>query len=182
MAPTSQQNTIRVGILIAGALAVLMVFLFFIGSESKIWARKNEYEVRFESVAGLAEGNPVKISGVTVGVIKDITLPRDPKMRDVDIMLMVDRKYADRIRTDSRARLKKLGLLAGDSYVDISPGTPRFDPLEPGSLIPPARGFCVRSPLPLPVRPLARCVQVTSCTTWRVWSLKFQVTCAVPSS
>jgi len=90
-------------------------------------------------VTGLAEGNPVKISGVTVGVIKDITLPFDPKMHDVDIQLMVDRKYADRIRTDSRARMKKLGLLAGDSYIDISPGSPKFDSVEPGSLIPAAR-------------------------------------------
>jgi len=139
MAPTSQQNTIRVGILIAAALAVLMVFLFFIGSESKIWARKNEYEVRFESVAGLAEGNPVKISGVTVGVVRDIRLPRDPKKRAVEISLMVDRKYAERIRGDSRARLKKLGLLAGDSYIDITPGDPRFPTVDPGSVIPAQR-------------------------------------------
>ncbi|MEA2339138.1 MAG: phospholipid/cholesterol/gamma-HCH transport system substrate-binding protein, partial [Thermoanaerobaculia bacterium] len=59
--------------------------------------------------------------------------------RDVDIVLMVDRKYADRIRTDSRARLKKLGLLAGDSYIDISPGSPKFDATEPGAMIPAAR-------------------------------------------
>ncbi|HEY8184185.1 MAG TPA: MlaD family protein, partial [Thermoanaerobaculia bacterium] len=63
----------------------------------------------------------------------------DPKKKDVDITLMVDRKYADRIRSDSRARMKKLGLLSGDSYIDISPGNPRFDSLEPGSLIPAAR-------------------------------------------
>src|ERR1700686_1151335 len=139
MAPQSQEKTIRVGLLVAAALLVLMIFVFFIGSEQKIFSRKNEYKVRLDNVTGLAEGNPVKISGVTVGVIKDITLPRDPKMRDVDIELMVDRKYADRIRTDSRARLKKLGLLAGDSYIDISPGSPKFDALEPGSVIPAAR-------------------------------------------
>jgi phospholipid/cholesterol/gamma-HCH transport system substrate-binding protein len=139
MATKPKEKTIRVGLLAAGALLVLMIFVFFIGSEQKIFSRKNEYKVRLDNVTGLAEGNPVKISGVTVGVIKDITLPRDPKMRDVDIMLMVDRKYADRIRTDSRARLKKLGLLAGDSYIDISPGSPKFDSLEPGSLIPAAR-------------------------------------------
>jgi phospholipid/cholesterol/gamma-HCH transport system substrate-binding protein len=139
MASTPKQNTIRVGVLITVALAVLMVFLFFIGSESKIWARKNEYEVRFDSVAGLAEGNPVKISGVTVGVVRDIKLPRDPKKRDVEISLMVDRKYAERIRGDSRARLKKLGLLAGDSYIDITPGDPRFPTLDPGSIIPAQR-------------------------------------------
>src|SRR4029077_10218210 len=139
MAPQSQEKSIRVGLLVASAAVVLMVFLFFIGSEQKIFSRKNEYKVRLDTVAGLAEGNPVKISGVTVGVVKDIYLPSDPKMKDVDISLMVDRKYADRIRADSRARMKELGLLAGDSYIDISPGNPRFDPVEPGSQIPAAR-------------------------------------------
>src|SRR5713226_6085735 len=128
MATKPKEKTIRVGLLVAAALLVLMIFVFFIGSEQKIFSRKNEYKVRLDNV-----------TGVTVGVIKDITLPRDPKMRDVDIELMVDRKYADRIRTDSRARLKKLGLLAGDSYIDISPGSPKFDALEPGSLIQAAR-------------------------------------------
>lgn len=138
--PTKQKDkSIRVGLLVSVALVVLMIFLFFIGSEQKIFSRKNEYEVRFDSVAGLAEGNPVKISGVTVGVVKDIKLPADPKAKDVDISLMVDRKYAERIRGDSRARLKKLGLLAGDNYIDITPGSLRFDQLEPGSIIPAQR-------------------------------------------
>lgn len=139
MAKTKQEQSIRVGMLVAGSLGVLMIFLFAIGSEQKIFSRKNEYRLRLDTVSGLAEGNPVKISGVTVGVVKDINLPFDPKAKDVDIMLMVDRKYAGRIRTDSRARLKKLGLLAGDSYVDITPGSPRFDELEPGAQIPAAR-------------------------------------------
>src|SRR5436853_2701491 len=134
-----KQKSVRVGLLVTVALAVLMVFVFFIGSESKIFARKNEYKVRFDTVAGLAQGNPVKISGVTVGVVRDIELPRDPKQKDVFIELMVDRKFSERIRIDSRARLKKLGLLAGDSYIDISPGSPRFDALEAGANIPAAR-------------------------------------------
>jgi phospholipid/cholesterol/gamma-HCH transport system substrate-binding protein len=139
MAAKGKESTIRVGALVTAAAVVLMVFLFFIGSEQKIFSRKNEYKVRLDTVSGLAEGNPVKISGVTVGVVRDIYLPRDPKQKDVDITLMVDRKYADRIRADSRARLKKLGLLSGDSYIDISPGSPRFDALAAGSTIPAAR-------------------------------------------
>jgi phospholipid/cholesterol/gamma-HCH transport system substrate-binding protein len=138
-AAKTKQSTIRVGALVTAAAVVLMVFLFFIGSQQKIFSRKNEYKVRLDTVSGLAEGNPVKISGVTVGVVRDIYLPQDPKQKDVDITLMVDRKYADRIRGDSRARLKKLGLLAGDSYIDISPGSPRFNALEPGTAIPAAR-------------------------------------------
>src|SRR5258708_29771590 len=139
MATTSKERTLRVGMLVAVAIAVLMIFLFAIGSEEKIFSRKNEYRVRLDSVSGLADGNPVKISGVTVGTVKDVSLPFDPKAKDVDITLMVDRKYSGRIRTDSRARLKKLGLLADASYVDITPGSPRFDELEPGSQIPAAR-------------------------------------------
>lgn len=139
MATKSKEKSLRVGFLVTVAAVIFMVGLFFIGSEQKIFARKQEYNVRLDNVTGLAEGNPVKISGVTVGVIRDINLPRDPKKKDVDITLMVDKKYADRIRTDSRARLKKLGLLAGDSYIDISPGSPRFDALEAGANIPAAR-------------------------------------------
>src|SRR5436190_10106012 len=139
MAPKSKEKTLRVGFLVAFAGVIAMIGVFFIGSEQKIFARKQEYSVRLDNVSGLAQGNPVKISGVTVGVVKDINLPRDPKKKYVDITLMVDKKYSDLIRTDSRARLKKLGLLAGDSYIDISSGSPRFDALEAGANIPAAR-------------------------------------------
>src|SRR5436309_1508644 len=63
---TNQERTIRVGMLFVGALIIGMLFIFSIGSEQKIFSRKNEYRVRLDTVSGLAEGNPVKISGVTV--------------------------------------------------------------------------------------------------------------------
>jgi phospholipid/cholesterol/gamma-HCH transport system substrate-binding protein len=139
MAKTQNTKSIRVGLLVTAALFILMVFLFFIGSEQKIFARKNEYGVRLENVTGLAEGNPVRMSGVTIGVIRDIKLPQDPKQKQVEIQLMVDRKFSERIRGDSRVRLKKLGLLTGDSYIDVTPGSPRFPVVEPGSIIPSQR-------------------------------------------
>ncbi len=146
MAKTTTNNqSIRVGLLVSGALFILMVFLFFIGSEQKIFARKNEYEVRLENVTGLSQGNPVRMSGVTIGTIRDIKLPQDPKQKQVQILLMIDRNYAERVRGDSRARLKKLGLLTGDSYIDVSAGTPRFPVLEPGSIIPAQRGTDVEA-------------------------------------
>ena len=133
---TTSEKTLRVGLLVAVSLTVLMLFVFFIGAEQQIFARKNEYDLQLENVSGLAQGNPVRMAGVSIGVIKDITLPQDPKERNVRIVLMIDRKYEDRVRQDSRARLKKMGLLTGDSYIDITPGTPRFPVLEPGSMIP----------------------------------------------
>jgi phospholipid/cholesterol/gamma-HCH transport system substrate-binding protein len=145
MAKKTKEKSIRVGLLVSAALFILMVFLFFIGSEQKIFARKNEYEVRLENVTGLSQGNPVRMSGVTIGTIRDIKLPQDPKQKQVEILLMIDRNYAERVRGDSRARLKKLGLLTGDSYIDVSPGTPRFPALEPGSMIPAQKGTDVEA-------------------------------------
>jgi phospholipid/cholesterol/gamma-HCH transport system substrate-binding protein len=145
MAKKSNDKTIRVGLLVSGALITLMVFLFLIGSEQKIFARKNEYEVRLENVSGLSQGNPVRMSGVTIGTIRDIKLPQDPKSKQVDVLIMIDRKYGERVRGDSRVRLKKQGLLTGDTYIDVSAGTPRFPALEPGSIIPSQKGTDVEA-------------------------------------
>jgi phospholipid/cholesterol/gamma-HCH transport system substrate-binding protein len=145
MAKKSNDKTIRVGLLVSGALLVLMVFLFLIGSEQKIFARKNEYEVRLENVSGLSQGNPVRMSGVTIGTIRDIKLPQDPKSKQVDVLIMIDRKYGERVRGDSRVRLKKQGLLTGDTYIDVTAGTPRFPVLEPGSIIPSQKGTDVEA-------------------------------------
>ncbi|HEY5610081.1 MAG TPA: MlaD family protein [Thermoanaerobaculia bacterium] len=133
------RKKIRVGFFVAFSTLVLMIILFFIGSEQRLFSRKNDYKVRLVSVSGLAEGNPVQLSGVTIGVVRGITLPRDPTKRTVEITVQVEKKYAERIREDSRARLKKLGLIASDSYIDITPGSPNVPPIPPGSIIPAAK-------------------------------------------
>ena len=132
-------RNLRIGLLVTAAAVALLVFLFFIGSEQKLFAKKYDYEVRFTSAQGLAEGNPVHMAGVNVGVVKEIRLPERASEKFVEITISVDRKFAARIREDSTARLKKLGLIASDSYVDIVPGSPESPPLKRGSDIPAAR-------------------------------------------
>ena len=63
---TKREKTLRVGLLVAASLTVLALFVFFIGAEQKIFARKNEYDVRLENVSGLAQGNPVRMAGALV--------------------------------------------------------------------------------------------------------------------
>lgn len=139
MSAQERSRNLRIGLVVASALTLLMVFIFFIGSEQKLFAKKYKYEVLFETATGLAEGNPVQMSGVTIGVVESIRLPFSSETRMVEIVISVDRKYAERIREDSRAKLRKLGLIAADSYVDVTPGAPDKEVLEPGSLIPAAR-------------------------------------------
>lgn len=135
-----KRRTLRIGLVVASALVILMIFIFFIGSEQKIFSKKYSYEVQFRSAAGLAVGNPVQLAGVTVGTVDDIYLPRNPEKERVQIEISVQRKFAPRIRLDSRARVRKLGLIAADSYIDITFGSPELPMLPPGSLIPAQEG------------------------------------------
>ena len=135
----ARQRNVKIGLMITAAMGLLAAFVFFIGSEQKLFSKKYHYEVQFENAQGLAEGNPVHMSGVAIGVVHEIRLPRTAVSKYVEISISVERKYADRIREDSRARVKKLGLIASDSYVDISPGTPAMPTLPPGSYIPAAK-------------------------------------------
>ena len=114
---------VKVGALVLAALVALMAMVFLIGEKSNLFVRKNRYFVRFESVAGLASGSPVQLNGVNVGDVREIVLPRDVTRKLLTIWVSVDRRYRNRVRQDSRARIKTLGLL-GDKYIEITSGSP----------------------------------------------------------
>lgn len=125
---------LKVGALIIVSLIVASVAIFLVGERSNIFARKNEYFVRFETVGGLATGNPVQLNGVIVGSVQRVVLPEDVEEQYLTVWISIDRRFADRVREDSRARIKTLGLL-GDKYVDLTSGSPGFAQVESGGEI-----------------------------------------------
>ena len=125
---------IKVGLLVLASLVVLMVGIFLIGEKSNLFTRKNRYYVRFESVSGLATGSPVQLNGVNVGDVTEIVLPRDVTKTLLTVWVSVDRSYRNRIRRDSQAEIKTLGLL-GDKYIEITSGSPDSDVVPSGGQI-----------------------------------------------
>jgi phospholipid/cholesterol/gamma-HCH transport system substrate-binding protein len=81
---------------------------------------KDTYKVsaRFTNVADLKDRAPVKIGGVTVGLVEKITL--DPVEFDAVVEMKIDRRYAD-IPNDSGASILTSGVL-GDRYIGLDPG------------------------------------------------------------
>lgn len=114
---------VKVGALVVVALAALAAGIFLVGERNNLFVLKNDYFVLFENVGGLAAGNPVQLSGVTVGKVERVVLPEAVDEKLLTVWLTLDRHYADRIREDSVARIKTLGLL-GDKYIEISSGSP----------------------------------------------------------
>jgi phospholipid/cholesterol/gamma-HCH transport system substrate-binding protein len=129
------RNEIKVGLLVLTALAVLAVAILLIGQQSNLFRATNEYFVEYNNVAGLTPGNPVQLNGVDVGRVSSVVLPEEPGEVDIRVWLSVDRRYAPRIRQDSEARIKTLGLL-GDKFIEIVSGSPEFPPIPDGGQIP----------------------------------------------
>ena len=125
---------IKVGLLVLTALAVLMGGSFLIGEKSNLFTRKNSYYVRFETVSGLATGSPVQLNGVNVGDVTEIVLPRDVTKTLLTVRVSVDSHYQSRIRRDSVAAIKTLGLL-GDKYIEITSGSAASEVVPSGGQI-----------------------------------------------
>ncbi len=73
---------------------------------------------RFTNVADLKTRAPVKIGGVTVGLVERITL--DPVTFDAIVEMKIDQRFSN-IPSDSGASILTSGVL-GDRYVGLDPG------------------------------------------------------------
>ncbi len=125
---------IKVGMLVLTALVVLAGGIFLIGEKGNLFTRKNRYFVRLDTVSGLATGSPVQLNGVNVGNVTEIVLPRDVTKTLLTVWVSVDRNYQGRIRRDSVAAIKTLGLL-GDKYIEITSGSAASEVVPSGGQI-----------------------------------------------
>lgn len=128
---------IKVGLLVVTAFVVLGVGVFLVSERKNLFALKNRYSIQFETVGGLAPGSPAQLDGVNVGSVQKIVLPEEVEQKMLTVWITADRRYAARIRDDSLARIKTLGLL-GDKYIEISSGSSAAEVIPDGGAIPAA--------------------------------------------
>ena len=120
----------KVGVTVVVALVVGVVAVFLIGEQANLFRRKASYFVMFNNVGGLNAGSPVQLNGVDVGRVTEVILPEEPGENDIVVWLTVDRRYAVRIRQDSQAKIKTLGLL-GDKFIELTSGSTQFPQIDP---------------------------------------------------
>ncbi len=115
-----QWSQLRVGALVLAAMAVLIVLIFLMsGSTGGLFARKLKLRSYFENAAGLKDGAPVTLEGVTIGNVIHVKVVPERNPTPVEVTLQVGEEFAGRLHTDSTAFIAQAGVL-GDSYVDIS--------------------------------------------------------------
>lgn len=85
---------------------------------------------RFSNVADLKNRAPVKIGGVTVGLVDGIVL--DPVTFDAVVTMQIDTRFSD-VPNDSSASILTSGML-GNRYIGLEPGG-ALEPLTDGDEI-----------------------------------------------
>jgi phospholipid/cholesterol/gamma-HCH transport system substrate-binding protein len=122
------KQEITVGVLVLAALTIFIVGMLWLTGRSLGGAGEANILVRFQSVKGLTVGDPVQISGVTVGRVSEVALEG---VDNVVVRLEVERRVQP--RSDAAAAVQSLDFL-GSRYVDYNPGTAP-DMLTEGTII-----------------------------------------------
>ena len=120
------KRNLRVGALTIAALVLLAVAILTIGQRQQIFTRHTRYRTSFSNVT--------RLSGVNVGFVESIELPIKPGEGDIVVRFSVDQIYTERIREDSIASIKTIGLL-GDKYLAVTAGTPDAPRVLEGGMV-----------------------------------------------
>ena len=121
---------VRIGAFILAGLGVFLVIIYLLGAQARYFERKYDLVAEFAEVGGLIEGATVRLAGVQIGRVTKVELPSQPGGK-VKVTLTIAKRFSDRIRKDSEARIVTQGLL-GDKLVEISVGSPSAPPVPPG--------------------------------------------------
>jgi phospholipid/cholesterol/gamma-HCH transport system substrate-binding protein len=124
---------LRVGIFVLVALAAFLGMIYALGAKSRLFEAKYTIHAEFSEVGGLAEGATVRLAGVQIGRVSGVELPSQPGGK-VRVDLSIARRFSDRVRKDSVARIETQGLL-GDKIVEITIGTTSTPPVRSGEVI-----------------------------------------------
>ncbi len=115
-------SELKIGIVTVVAVTIVAVTIFTLtGGRGFAWQRYN-LKTRFSNVAGLNKGAPVRLAGLEVGQVTDLTFAGE----QVEVTLEINKEQRSRITTGSTAKVGSVSLL-GQGAVDITPsssGTP----------------------------------------------------------
>jgi phospholipid/cholesterol/gamma-HCH transport system substrate-binding protein len=109
------------GLLVLSVLALVLVGVIFSGHSQRWFSPKYTFDVLLpeEGASGLRTGADVFILGVSAGLVDDIIVGDDGRVK---ARVKIRHDFARFVRIDSTASIKKVFDVAGDSYLEITRG------------------------------------------------------------
>ena len=115
----SQKFKVRLGLFVAGGLALFVLAIFIIGKQKNLFNPVFKLTSTFYNVSGLQVGNNIRFSGINVGTVDNISIINDSTVR-VDMLIKKDVKRF--IKSDCKVAIGSEGLI-GDRLLIITQGS-----------------------------------------------------------
>ena len=113
---------LRVGLMALAALIVTGMLVFLLTGTKKIWTRNEMLYTYMDDAVGLASSSPVRLNGILVGEVKEVSLSGEAAPnRIIRIAMEVDRDMLRQIPVDSLAALSAENVL-GMKFINIKKG------------------------------------------------------------
>lgn len=115
----SQKFKVRLGLFVAGGLALFILAVFIIGKQKNLFNPVFKVTTTFYNVSGLQVGNNVRFSGINVGTVDKIVIINDSTVR---VEMLVKKDIQQFIKADSDVAIGSEGLI-GDRLLIITQGS-----------------------------------------------------------
>jgi phospholipid/cholesterol/gamma-HCH transport system substrate-binding protein len=110
---------VRLGLFVAGGLALFVLAIFIIGKQKNLFNPVFKLTTTFYNVSGLQVGNNIRFSGITVGTVDNISIINDSTVK---VTMMIRKEVHQFIKSDSEVAIGSEGLI-GDRLLVISQGS-----------------------------------------------------------
>lgn len=131
MEPHSQKFKVRLGLFIAGGIALFVVAIFIIGRQKNLFNPVLKLNSTFYNVSGLQVGNNIRFAGINVGTVDNILIVNDST---VTVEMMIRKEIQQFIKSDCRVSIGSEGLI-GDRLVTITQGSSTSKVVNPGQYL-----------------------------------------------
>jgi phospholipid/cholesterol/gamma-HCH transport system substrate-binding protein len=113
------QFKVRLGLFVAGGLALFVLAIFIIGKQKNLFNPVFKITTTFYNVSGLQVGNNIRFSGITIGTVDNIAIINDTT---VGVDMLIRKEVKQFIKSDSQVAIGSEGLI-GDRLLVVSQGS-----------------------------------------------------------
>lgn len=112
------QFKVRLGMFVAGGLALFVLTIFIIGKQKNLFNPVFKLTTTFYNVSGLQVGNNIRFSGINVGTVDNIAIINDSTVK---VDMLIKKEIKPFIKSNSEVAIGSEGLI-GDRLLIITQG------------------------------------------------------------
>ena len=131
MPSNSTSNHVRLGLFILVGVGCLLVVLYLLGRQQNLFQSSLPVQADFRNVSGLLTGNNVRLGGITVGTVKDITIVNDTTVR---VIMNLNQDVQPILRRNAVASIGTDGLV-GNTIINLTAGPGSAPQVQAGDVL-----------------------------------------------